>query len=705
MIVRRWTLAAGFCLAALMNPGFSAGAAAQPAPAPDTTAPDTTAARIDDLTVTAEGMAWGEGTVPEGAGERIPGGNLAEILENLPGIAAIRRAPSGAEPVIRGLSWERVLTRLGAVPLYGACPGRMDPPATYLSPQSVGGVSVARGGGAAGFGPGATGGVIEADPDYERPAGAPPGFSPFAAAGYESAREGFFLHGGIQGGTSRFDLKASVGHRKEDDYEAPGGTLVPAGLTSASANLAGGLRLGDDRRLWASGSFVHEEDVDYPALPMDNIDTDFRVGNASYRVLRPGESISRIEITGGYSAVDHLMDNSMKPTAQAMPSVTDARTRSWGGHVQADVAGPGKARTTLGLDWTGLTRDAVRTRMMTVKDYLWPDAIQANLGGSVKAVIPAGGATRLSLQGRLDHVDSKARAANAASLGGLTVVQQWEASFGPDARDHDRTELIGAGSAVLSHDFGDRTAGYLRGGYSSRAAGVTERYYAFSPAPGGYQLGNPTLDAEKKQEAEAGLSWQGDRVTVAASAFFASFDDFILPQEVDRRDVNQDGTPDAIMGFVNTEARLYGGELGLELRPCPRLLVPVTVAHVRGENTGAGRDLPEIPPLSGTAEIRFQACAVRDAWLRAGVDFAADQDRIDPLFGENRTGGYAVWHLGASGRPLPGLSLGLLVENLFDRLYNDHLTREAALAVGGLLPGQEVPAPGRSVRLWGRMDF
>ena len=54
--------------------------------------------------------------------------NVGEILAEMPGVSALKRSASGTEPVIRGLGWERVSTQIGSLPLYGACPARMDPP-------------------------------------------------------------------------------------------------------------------------------------------------------------------------------------------------------------------------------------------------------------------------------------------------------------------------------------------------------------------------------------------------------------------------------------------------------------------------------------------------------------------------------------------------------------------------------------------------
>ncbi|MEN8006345.1 MAG: TonB-dependent receptor [Candidatus Krumholzibacteriota bacterium] len=677
---------------------------------PAATPPDTTTTRLDDLIVTAPGIPWGDGPVSAETLRGRGGANLAEALEHLPGVAAVRRAPSAAEPVIRGLGWERVQTILGAVPLYGACPGRMDPPATYLTPLATSEVSIFRGGGNSAFGPGATGGSIQANPDFERPADTPADVTPFMEAGYESAREGFRTEGGLFGGTRAIDYKVGLGHRKYGDYTAPDGTVVPAGLKSTTANASLGWRPAEGRRLWNAVTYTKEQDVDFPAMPMDNIDTDFLVYNAGWRSEYDGGTVTRFEVTGGVSWVDHFMDNSNKPNRGVMEAGTDAMTRSWAAHAHLDLD-PGRSLILkTGLDLTNLTRDATRTRRMVASgavfhDRLWPDAVQLSGGGFAALEIPLTDVTLLTVDGRLDAVDSRARAADAASLGGRTIREQYVRFYGPEAAETDRTETLGLAGLRLDGRFAPRRLWYLRGGVSSRSAGVTESYYAFGPAPGGFQVGNPTLAAEKKWEAEAGVTLTGEKLSVAVSGFHARIGDYILPTVIAVMDVNGDGNDDIVKGFQNIDAALSGGELGLEYRPTDSLYLPLTLSFVGGRNTTDDRDLPEIPPLSGTAEIRWQAHGDTDTWLRGGAYFAADQDRIDNAFGENRTGGFSVWRLGFETNPMPGLDLGLWVDNLFDKLYNEHLTREALLPTGGLAAGQEIPAPGRSFNVSARMEF
>lgn len=659
--------------------------------------PDTLRTLVPDLTVSGDPVVWTGGAVPTSTFDESPGGNLGETLEWLPGLAMIRRAASGTDPVIRGLGFERVRTLLGAVPLHGACPGRMDPPVTYLSGLSASGFSVTRSAGAA-AGAGGLAGAITANPDYERRPDAADGWQPFLAAGYESARSGGWAEAGVTGGSRDLDLRATVGGRSLDDYTAPDDKLVPAGLEEATANLALGWRPTDGQRLWTAVNYVKEQDVVYTALPMDNRDTDFWAWNAGWRRTGNG-ALGKLELTGGLSTIDHLMDNRDKPNFATMEAETRGQTDTWAVRARADLA-PGGWDLQLGADVTSVQQDALRSRLMTATsttayDHMWPDAVQLTYGGLARFGRDLGHKLRLDLEGRLDGYDSQARAADDASLGGLTVRQQYVRWYGADAAVTDRTETVGQVAVRLDGNPGPGTTWHLRSGLGTRPAGISERYLAFAPAPGGYLVGNPTLAAEQAWQSEAGLSLERGTLAVGLTVFTQAVADYILPTVVARQDVNGDAVDDVIKGFVSCDATLAGGELAASWRPHARVRVPVVLSYVRGRNTTDDRDLPEIPPLAGTAEVRVLLRQTTSCWLRAGARFAADQEHIDPLFGEDRTGGWTVWYLGLETHPVGGLTVSLLLDNLTDKLWWSHLTREAVLPLGGLAAGDEVPAPGR----------
>ncbi len=671
--------------------------------------PDTSASEMSALTVTAPSVGWGFENIPESVLRSRLGNNLAQLITGLPGVAGIQRSSATSDPVVRGLGRERVQTILGAVPLCNACPGRMDPPANYLSIGALDEVKVDRQGGVADFGPGGVGGSIQASPDFERKPGAEPGITTYVEMGYETARDAPNAKAGVFGGNEAIDFKIGLGFFETSDYEAPNGTVVPAGSERKDANLVLGWRPSPEQRLWNALSVTHEENIDFPAMPMDNIETDFLVYNAGWRADLEGR-LESYELTGGFSRIDHFMDNSLKTSWASSHNATDAKTRTWGAHAKFDFRLTEKEILNFGLDASEVAQDAERTRArqsdgMVFTDRLWPDGVQTNMGGFARFGFDLTEGWRLKAQGRLDNVDSKAQEADAASLGGQTVRDQYIRFYGAEAAETDRTEFLGMASLKLSHDLNDQSNLFLRGGLSSRAAGLTERYYAFAPAPGGFLVGNPTLKAEKKLEGEVGFIHSTDALYLNASLFYSGITDYILSNLIARQDVNGDGVDDNIKGFNNIDATLAGGELAIEYHPVDRFYFPVTFSYVRGKNSTEHKDLPEIPALSSTVECRYLAHSGSRTWVRAGGLLAADQEKIDPQFPEDRTPGYAIWHLSLETHPLKGLEVMLRLDNLFDRLYHDHLAREAMTPTGGLLPGDEVPAMGRNFTVTARFEF
>jgi iron complex outermembrane receptor protein len=225
---------------------------------------------------------------------------------------------------------------------------------------------------------------------------------------------------------------------------------------------------------------------------------------------------------------------------------------------------------------------------------------------------------------------------------------------------------------------------------------VTERYFAFGPAPGGFQVGNPSLDPEMKWEIDAGLTRKGDVWDGSVSLFAATVNDYIYQSQIDRLDVNGDGTPDVLKGFRNVDADLFGGEVAARWRPCTHVSIPVAVSYVEGKNTTDDRDLPEIPPLTARIAARYDRAAW---WGELGATLAARQDQIDATFPEDETPSYQVVHLKGGAALGERVDVEVGIENLFDQAYHPHLAREALMPVGDLKAGDEIPEPGRFVYL------
>jgi outer membrane receptor for ferrienterochelin and colicin len=262
-------------------------------------------------------------------------------------------------------------------------------------------------------------------------------------------------------------------------------------------------------------------------------------------------------------------------------------------------------------------------------------------------------------------------------------------------------------NVLAEYEFDEELTGHFGTGLVMRTAGLTERYFAFGPAPGGYLVGNPTLDAEKRIEFVAGIKWQQQRMQASVSAYHNWVIDYILPTQIASQDINGDGADDIIRGFRNVDARLWGFDGTLNMQPTTWLEVPVTAAWVAGRNTSDGRPLPEIPPFEVRAALRAKQALndCVDCWAQFGGRFVARQDRIDEMFPEDETPGFAVFHLRGGVTLRRNLHIEVGIENLFDKEYHEHLTPPAPVGSGDLSAGDEVNAPGRTFVVHARWDF
>ncbi|MFO7715277.1 TonB-dependent receptor domain-containing protein [Desulfosarcina sp.] len=665
---------------------------------------------VDDIIVQASGEAVDRNVVPREIVEAGRFTNQGEALTQVPGVSVVRRGASATEPVIRGLGWERVTTQVDGLPLYGACPARMDPPITYVRSYAPEEIQVIKGLASVSLGPMGTGGRIVIDTDYARDPDDPAGLAGWFKLGGETNRNGVAGEAGVKGGNRWLDIKGTVEALGYSDYTSGNGTVVPANQEEYSAALSAGIRPKENHRWSNTLNYVREDDIDYPALPMDMDATDYLLYTTGYRIKPERGSLEQMDFSFGLQSIDHLMSNREKPNRGILEAETPSESNTFSGSAKSTFNMASGINLNAGADFYHLNRDATRTRRivmsgMTFNDRIWPDVTQWDLGGYAEVQAQLADDLDLRVGGRIDFVSSDAGAADAPSLMMKTVREQYVNFYGADAADVTQEEVVGSGNIVLSWQPMARVATHIGGGIATRPAGVTERFYAFAPAPGGFLVGNPTLDPEKKIELEWGIDFNYPRVEASLSLFHNWVQDYILQTEIDRFDVNGDGVEDVVRGFSNVDARLYGAELSLRLRAGEHWSFPVTASFVRGRNSTDDRNLPEIPPLEGTVAARFDAGDEFPWYAQAGGRFVDRQDRIDETFPENETAGFATFHLRGGITLHRVIKIEMGVENLFDKEYNEHLTREAFFTQGDLVQGGEVPAPGRTLYASLRFDF
>ena len=634
---------------------------------------------------------------------------LSRFLSSIPGASFASRGPSGGEPVFRGLGWERVRTDFNGLSLHGACPARMDPPAALLSAASLQRVEVDLSAGSVTDGPGGLGGRIRVstqsdwDPDAPRPLMVRTG------ASAESNLDRIALNALGRMESEQGAVKVSGSWSTQGDYTSGDGTRVPANRELLELGADGTLRLQEPLFLDFALRRIEERDVDYPALPMDSRYIDINLLTLNLRWLAEGDRLKSLELRGGVQQVDHLMDNRDRPNRRMMEAFNPTTSDSYSTRLLSRWhAGEGELR--LGADASRLEREATRRRRMVAtgmsfRDPIWADLTEEQMGLFSEWEGPLREALSLRAGVRVDQVDSKMgrpelRTMPGPGTGPVTLAEAFtrfgESTSGRTAREDT---LVSANVALQQELNADwiATLGLIR---VAAAPNLSQRYDGFAARPGGYGLGNPDLDPEIKHQIEARVSGRAGEHRLSAALHAARIDNYIKPVVIGRRDITGDGMMNPIYSHRNVDAVFYGAEASADLHLAGALRLPVQAGLTRGEERDGG-DLPEIPPLEGSAALRWE----REVYVQLGVDFAARQTRVDPGFGERETAGYAVAHLRTGAELRPGLRIEAGIENLFDTEYARHLTRDAVMAVGDLRPGDRIPEPGRSFTLALRADW
>lgn len=235
-------------------------------------------------------------------------------------------------------------------------------------------------------------------------------------------------------------------------------------------------------------------------------------------------------------------------------------------------------------------------------------------------------------------------------------------------------------------------------GRGARTPDATERYFVLGPGPGGFYVGNPWLDSEESLEVDVGASGRLGRLRFDGSFFYNRIDDYILQYVVDDRFACPHG-PCNLRGFRNIDhASLLGVDVGVRYALRDDLSLHGSFAYVRGENEDDDVPLPEMPPLEGRLGFRYDLFD-RGMWFTPTLRLVQSQHRIDTAFGENVTDSFATVDLAAGWRFLGRHEVTVSVENLFDKHYHEHVTREDPF------DGREIAEPGRVVTVGWRTTF
>ncbi|TKG90747.1 TonB-dependent receptor [Puteibacter caeruleilacunae] len=188
-----------------------------------------------------------------------------------------------------------------------------------------------------------------------------------------------------------------------------------------------------------------------------------------------------------------------------------------------------------------------------------------------------------------------------------------------------------------------------------------------------FERGNSDLKSQRSYEGDLSAHYHSKHVMVDVSGFYNRINDYIYMAPTD--ETSEHG--DRIYEYQQTNSKLYGGELVVDVLPVSWLNLNASYAYLIGKRTD-GSYLPFIPQNKLRFEMKIQGSDLnflKNPYFKLGGLNAAKQD--NPSAFETETDSYVVINAGIGGEiklKNEVITLSVQANNLFNETYTDHLS-------------------------------
>ena len=627
-------------------------------------------------------------THPKDPRQPVPASDGGDYLKTIPGFALIRNGGTNGDPVLRGMFGSRLNILTNGGMMLGACPGRMDAPTSYISPETYDRLTVIKGPQTVLWGPGASAGTIlfEREPEHFGELGTRVNASLLAASNGRFDKTLDAAAGGPQG-----YVRVIGNTARSDDYKDGNGDTVPSRYDKWNGDIALGWTPDADTLLELTAGKGDGEarsagrGMDGSQYKRESLGLRFEKSNI-------GEVLDSIEAQVYYNYADHVMDNySLRtPSGTGMmagPMASNVDRRTLGARIKATWRWA-DYQLISGIDaQTNEHRKRSGMGIDTYKEQNWSkDADFHNYGAFGELTWYAAERDRVITGARVDRASAKDYRAKLGS--GMM------ARANPTL-DKTRADTLPSGFIRYEHDLADSpTTVYAGLGHAQR---FPDYWELFSPTSGptGSVNAFDAIKPEKTTQLDVGLQYKTPDLEAWVSAYAGEVRDYILFDY--SRGASQ---------AQNINARIMGGELGAAYQLTSHWKADATLAYAWGKNSTDGKALPQMPPL----DTRFGLTYSEDDWSAGALwRVVAAQNRIDRNAGNvvgkdyAKSAGFGVFSLNGAYRINANLKVSAGVDNLLDKNYSEHLNMAGNAGYG--YPANDprpINEPGRT--LWTKVD-
>ncbi len=626
-------------------------------------------------------------TSPKTPRQPVPASDGSDYLKTIPGFSQIRNGGTNGDPVFRGMFGSRIKLLTDGAEMLGACPGRMDAPSSYISPESYDLLTVIKGPQTVLWGPGASAGTVRFE--REHPRFDEPG-AKINASGLTGSNDRWDGNVDASIGSELGYLRLMANKSRANDYKDGGGYRVPSRWDKWNSDLALGWTPDKDTLLELTAG-KGDGEARYAGRSMDG--SQFKRESLGLRFEKShlSEVLDKVEAQVYYNYTNHIMDNitlRSPNSPMSMGMLSSGCKHGCGMHMNMNhgmsmqldrrVVGGRVMGTWLWQDFKLESGADTQTNTHRNKSgSSWQkDAQFYNYGLFGELTWYATEQSELITGARLDHSRVKKFAANS---------------------EKERNDTLPSGFMRLEHTLADMPMMFYAGiGYTER---FPDYWELFSPkyGPAGSASAFDGVKSEKTTQLDIGAQYTGERFNGWVSAYIGRVNDFIL--------FRYSPTNARISQADNVNANIMGGEMGFGYQLTDHWKTDASLAYAWGENRTDNKPMPQIPPL----EARFGLTYERGDWSSTGLwRLVSSQHRIAEGQGNvvgkdfQDSSGFGVLSANAAYKVNKNIKVSAGIDNILDKEYSEHLNL-AGNSTFGYSANSSVNEPGRTV--WAKLDI
>ena len=595
---------------------------------------------------------------PKQPTQPIPAVDGAAYLQSIVGFNQIKNGGANGDVTFRGMFGSRIKILTDGTENLGACPSRMDNPASYVSPESYDKITVVKGPQTVQYahtGSAATV-IFEREPEQLTSAKPYRGQASVMLGSYGRLDQNVEAAVGDETKYARLNANRSIA----DSYQDGAGNTVPSDWEKWNADLALGWTPNEDTWVELKGGKSDGEAV-YAGRPMDG--SKFARESLGLHVEKKNisEVIKKVEAQVDYSYNDHVMDNfslrKFNPAdGMSMPMASNVARRTLNARV-AMTQDWGKLQLISGIDSQNNEHSKRSGSLMA------PYQNKARVGDMDFESYGAFG--ELSYAFNDQHKLVTGARVDQAKIDNL-------------ATDTERKETLPSGFVRIESELAEHVKTYAGLGYVERVPDYWELFSTKYHQSAGTTFAD--LENEKTAQFDAGYQYEQGAFKSWASVYAGLIQDYILVAY----------TPTGSMGRLeaksrNIDATIAGAEAGVAYQLTDQIQADISAMYAWGENTTDHTALPQIAPLEGRFNLRYVQEKYNLGLLWRVV---AAQDRTSYREGNiigydlEDSKGFGTLSLNGTYNIQKDLDLSVGIDNVLNKNYAEHLNKLGSSGFG-----------------------